>query len=110
MRKISLILLLFGLWSCTPKPAAEIVEAVKLSSLGFLPESVKQATITASCSVFMVRDAATGKVVLEGSTAGPVSQEDVGGEVWSADFSAYFEKYEHRTTSGYFGQKMELYR
>lgn len=74
------------LWSCHG-PVSETTGQIKLNSLGFLPESVKQATITAPCSVFVVRDAATGKVILEGPTAGPVTQEDVGGEVWSADFS-----------------------
>ncbi|HOF54677.1 MAG TPA: glycoside hydrolase family 9 protein [Prolixibacteraceae bacterium] len=87
MKKIFLILFLFGLWNCTPKPSAEIVEAVKLNSLGFLPESVKEATITSPCSEFVVREAASGKVVFKDSVTGPVAQEDIGGEVWNADFS-----------------------
>ena len=73
MKKIFLILFLFGLWNCTPKPSAEIVEAVKLNSLGFLPESVKEATITSPCSEFVVREAASGKVVFKDSVTGPVA-------------------------------------
>ena len=87
MKRPFFILIALLFWSCHG-PVSETTGQISLNSLGFPPVSVKQATITVSCSVFMVRDAATGKVVLEGPTAGPVTQEDVGGEVWSADFSS----------------------
>ncbi|HNQ36982.1 MAG TPA: glycoside hydrolase family 9 protein [Prolixibacteraceae bacterium] len=87
MKKLLFVLIVLGLWSCSPKQAAVGTDAVKLNSLGFLPENVKQATITATCSDFTVNEAATGKVVFEGKTGGAFSQEDTGEQAWIADFS-----------------------
>ena len=87
MKKLLFVLIVLGLWSCSPKQAAVGTDAVKVNSLGFLPENVKQATITATCSDFSIHEASTGKVVFEGKATGPFHQEDTGEETWMADFS-----------------------
>jgi endoglucanase len=60
---------------------------VHLNSIGFLPKLPKVASIPHECSAFKVIDASSGKTVFSGTTTGPVFQEDVNQNVWSADFS-----------------------
>jgi endoglucanase len=60
---------------------------IRLNSLGFLPDSPKKATIVAKAGEFTVKAAADGKVVISGTASGPVHQQDVGQDAWTADFS-----------------------
>lgn len=65
---------------------------IRLNSLGFLPDAAKKASIVASCSEFAVKRAADGTSVYSGTAAGPTHQQDVGQDVWIADFSKLSEK------------------
>ena len=62
---------------------------IRLNSLGFLPTMPKHATIIAPCSIFYVKEAATGQTVFSGSVQGPLHQDDVNQDVWIADFSSF---------------------
>jgi endoglucanase len=82
------ILISFALLVCScqaQQPAG--TNQIRLNSLGFLPENSKQASINMECSSFQVKDAATGRVVFEGTATGPRFQDDVNEKVWTADFS-----------------------
>jgi endoglucanase len=85
--KINLIIfLLLAAWSCQGR-LPEDNGNIRLNSLGFLPESSKQASIHTECSGFEVRNAANGAVVFRGTATGPVFQQDVNEKIWTADFS-----------------------
>ncbi len=60
---------------------------IKLNFLGFLSAAQKKATITAECSDFTLKRATNGKTVYSGKATGPLHQNDVGQDVWIADFS-----------------------
>ena len=60
---------------------------IRLNSLGFLPARSKKATIAAECSAFAVKRVSDGGTVYSGTVTGPVHQDDVGQDVWFADFS-----------------------
>jgi endoglucanase len=86
MKKTLFVFIALAAWSCqTRLPAG--TNSIRLNSLGFLPESAKQASVNAECSKFEVRDAATDKVVFSGQATGPQFQQDVNEKVWTADFS-----------------------
>lgn len=68
-------------------PESEITQAIRMNSLGFLPEAQKQASITEPSDIYMIRNADNGKKVAEGKVTPPVFQEDVDQEIWTADFS-----------------------
>jgi len=87
MKKILFVFLALLVWACQERVPSE-TDRVKLNSLGFLPESSKEATITAACSDFRIVEAATGKVVFKGKTSGPRFQEDVSEQAWTTDFSS----------------------
>lgn len=70
-----------------PAPVQDMTDAIRLNSLGFLPDAVKQASLTQEAQTLRVRDARSGKVVLEAQPGEPVGQADVGQTVWTADFS-----------------------
>jgi hypothetical protein len=81
------VLLLFGV------DAARCADTdIRLNSLGFLPKMQKKATIVSPCSAFTVKKAPGGQVVYSGAATGPLHQDDVGQDVWVADFSAVGEK------------------
>jgi len=84
-RTVLVFLILVAL--CCRNPLYAGNHHIRLNSLGFLPESSKQASINAGCSGFEVREAATGKVVFRGMATGPVFQQDVNEKVWTADFT-----------------------
>ena len=60
---------------------------IKLNSLGYLPQSVKKATITTEATVFQVISSQTGLEVFQGKLSGQIYQKDVDQKVWIADFS-----------------------
>lgn len=65
---------------------------VHLNSVGFLPGLPKVASIPHACSEFNVVNAGDDKTVFTGKTTGPVFQQDVNQNVWSADFSGLKKK------------------
>lgn len=88
MNKLPILLLLLFFVSCKVdiQSLAE-TDQIKLNSLGYLPEAVKKATVTAEAQSFQVIDATTRRIVLKGKLSEPVKQEDVNQEVRIADFS-----------------------
>ncbi len=64
--------------------------AIRVNTVGFLPDAVKRATISGVASQFRVLDAASGAVVLEGAVGAAVRTEptDTDETVSVADFSA----------------------
>ena len=60
---------------------------IRLNSLGFLPRMQKKATIIADCSRFTVKKASNDEAVYSGTVTGPVHQQDIDQDVWTADFS-----------------------
>ncbi len=70
-----------------PLPAGA---AIRVNTVGFLPEAVKRATIASEATGFRVLDAATGAVALEGPVSPPVrtAPTDTDETVRIADFSA----------------------
>ncbi len=60
---------------------------IKLNSLGFLSAAQKKATITSECSDFTLKRTTSGETVYSGKATGPLHQNDVGQDVWIADFS-----------------------
>lgn len=87
----TLFLFLFALLA-----AQQPTGAIRLNSLGYLPQQEKEATITADVTTFVVKDAETNETLFSGKTSGPFYQEDTGQEVVMADFSAL-----HRSGSYY---------
>ncbi len=79
----TLFLFLFALLA-----AQQPTGAIRLNSLGYLPQQEKEATITADVNTFVVKDAETNETLFSGKTSGPFYQEDTGQEVVMADFSA----------------------
>jgi endoglucanase len=61
---------------------------IRLNSLGFLPAMPKKASIISSCSGFSVKKVSDDSVAYSGKTTGPVHEDDVNQDVWTADFSA----------------------
>jgi endoglucanase len=68
-----------------PPPGA----AIRVNTVGFLPDAVKRATLSGDAATFRVLDAATGAVVLSGAVEGPVrtAPTDTNETVRIADFS-----------------------
>jgi endoglucanase len=60
---------------------------IRLNTLGFLPDMPKKATVTTQGETFSVRNAKDDAVVYSGLMSGPFKQQDIGQEVWIADFS-----------------------
>lgn len=79
----TLFLFLFALLA-----AQQPTGAIRLNSLGYLPQQEKEATITADVNTFVVKDAETNETLFSGKTSDPFYQEDTGQEVVMADFSA----------------------
>lgn len=66
--------------------------AIRLNSLGFIPEMPKRASIIAECSKFTVKKATDDSIVFKGKVTGPVHQDDINQDIWIADFSSVKEK------------------
>ncbi|WP_339738503.1 glycoside hydrolase family 9 protein [uncultured Sunxiuqinia sp.] len=93
MKNFFLLWLFFALLSC--RPAEEQAISIHLNTIGYLPDSEKEATLTGEAKQFFVKEATTDDLVFEGTASGPFSQDDVNQTVWIADFSSF-------TTSGTF--------
>ena len=65
---------------------------IRLNSLGYLPDMPKKASIIKKCSEFTVKKASDDSVVFSGKTTGPLHQEDVDQDIWTADFTKVNEK------------------
>jgi endoglucanase len=63
--------------------------AVRLNSLGFLPDGPKVASVTGDASGFVVRETSSGRDVFAGALSAPRFQADVNETVRVADFSAF---------------------
>ena len=87
MKNLIIVFTLALIFACqTQHP--EITQEIKVNSLGFLPDAPKQASLTVAAETFIVRNASNGKRVFKGKPGSAVMQEDVGQEVWTADFSS----------------------
>lgn len=64
---------------------------IRLNSLGFSSGMPKKASIIAKCSDFTVKKASSNETVYSGTVTGPSHQDDVGQDVWVADFSQVSE-------------------
>jgi endoglucanase len=62
-------------------------QAIRLNTLGYLPNAAKQASVAAPCEAFAVIRVADGARVLEGAAAAAVRNEDTGEELTVVDFS-----------------------
>jgi endoglucanase len=60
---------------------------IRLNSLGFSPGMPKKASIITECSDFTVKKASNNETVFSGKVTGPIHQNDVDQDVWTADFS-----------------------
>ena len=85
MRTRLIIAMILFLWVAEGTFGADA--DIKLNSLGFLSAAKKKATITAECSAFTLKRTTSGETVYSGKTTGPLHQNDVGQDVWIADFS-----------------------
>ncbi len=81
MKKFTLVI---GLFMLTNQLLGS--DLIRLSSIGYLPEAPKIATIVTECSEFHLKSA-DGNIVLSGAVTGPKRQDDVAQDVWRADFS-----------------------
>jgi len=87
MKKIIISFLLLITISSQSIILAAETASIKLNSLGYLPQSVKKATITTEATVFQVISSQTGREVFQGKLSGQIYQKDVDQKVWIADFS-----------------------
>jgi endoglucanase len=62
--------------------------AIRLNTVGFLPDHLKRASIAAACTDFSIINAADGKTAFRGKTSGPVYNHDTNEKLYIADFSA----------------------
>jgi endoglucanase len=76
--------------AAAPRPDARAAEgaAVRLNTVGYLPQHEKRATLPAPCGEFRVVRVSDGAVVLRGRSAGPSREADTGEDLCVADFSA----------------------
>jgi endoglucanase len=70
----------------------QVVDNIRLNSIGYLPTGNKIATIiTDSCNIFYLKSVENHKIKFEGKTKGPIFQKDVNQTAWIADFSDFSE-------------------
>jgi endoglucanase len=75
----------------SPQPPYRPEPGIRLNTVGYLPESVKRATVAGAAkqaAAFSVVSRATGKVVLTGKLSAPHPSPDSGEEVRTADFTS----------------------
>ncbi len=75
----------------SPLPAVAADADIRLSSIGYLPNRAKVATLAAAATRFHVVRDADGSVVFDGDVASAGVTSDTGATVWLADFSALTE-------------------
>src|SRR5436853_4641447 len=62
--------------------------AIRLNTLGFLPDHLKRASIAAPSTDFHVVNDADGSIAFRGKISGPLHNSDTNEELYIADFSA----------------------
>src|SRR5881392_2329065 len=62
--------------------------AIRLNTVGFLPEHLKRASIASACTDFSVVNEKDGSVAFRGKVSAPVHNDDTNEELYIADFSA----------------------
>src|ERR1035437_6519441 len=62
---------------------------VRLNSLGFLPNNVKKASISLTCTTFNLIRVSDAAIVYTGTVGAPITSTDTGETILVADFSAY---------------------
>lgn len=75
-----------------PRLAVAANSDVRVSSVGYLPDRAKLATVAAPATSFHLMREADGSVALDGTVTGPFVTPDTGTTVWLADFSAVTER------------------
>jgi len=75
----------------SPAPAVAADADIRLSSIGYLPNRAKLATLASPATTFHVLRDADGSVAFEGKVASSGIISDTGATVWLADFSALTE-------------------
>lgn len=73
-----------------PRAAAAADDDVRVSSVGYLPERSKMATIAMAATTFHVLRETDASRVFDGMATGPITA-DTGATVWKADFSSVKE-------------------
>ena len=68
--------------------ASEISSSIRLNTVGYPPNSVKQASIPLPCTNFTVIRLSDGAAVFSGQTTGPVTDSDTREQLYTADFSS----------------------
>ncbi|MGQ9880562.1 MAG: cellulase N-terminal Ig-like domain-containing protein [Armatimonadota bacterium] len=66
----------------------EVSSLIRLNTVGYLPDSPKQASVAGRFSRFAVTRLSDGKTVYEGEAQGPISNTDTEEQLYIADFSA----------------------
>ena len=72
-------------------PAAEVINPIRLNTVGFLPELPKQATIAAAGTNFQLIRVGDGTAVFSGTVSGPKWNSDTAENLFTADFSSVHE-------------------
>ena len=72
-------------------PAAEVINPIRLNTVGFLPELPKQATIAMACTNFQLVRSRNGTVLFSGTVSGPNWNSDTAENLFTADFSSVRE-------------------
>ena len=73
----------FGAW------AAAVAPAIRVNSLGFLPQQPKQASVAVVATNFTLTRQSDGVAVFTAALSGPRTNTDTGEALFTADFSAF---------------------
>ena len=76
-------------WVSVTLAAEQPAAVVRLNSLGFLPDQIKQATLATAATNFSVLRLADGELVFQGPVKGPRTNADTGEPLYVADFSEF---------------------
>lgn len=63
------------------------ISALQMNSLGYLPTAEKVVNCSLKFQFFQVINAETDNIIFEGNAEGPMSQSDLGIDVWTANFT-----------------------
>jgi endoglucanase len=81
--QIALVSVSVGAW------AASVAPAIRVNSLGFLPDQLKQASVAAAATNFVLIRTSDAAVVFTDSVSAPRTNADTGEALFTADFSAF---------------------
>src|SRR5436305_11511325 len=89
LRKVFLLFFLLAAYSPFVASGNDTANsAIRLNTLGFLPDHLKRASIAAPSTDFHVVNDADGSIAFRGKISGPVHNSDTNEELYIADFSA----------------------